>query len=147
MSQVKYKCKKSYPGGPVVGYILNPQDTWFAGMNYWWNNVWFDPKDYSEYWGLVREPIFTTEDCKEMFEGDKYYAVYSTWLCDSFNVSKSSPLSHTKNFSSRELADKYIQENKPQYSKKEMLAFTRYCGFHYEDVDRYFDDYIKRLKK
>lgn len=69
------------------------------------------------------KPIFTTEDGVEMFEGNKYYAVYSTWLCDAFNVSKFSPLSHTKNFSSRELANKYISENKPQFSKKDMMNF------------------------
>lgn len=65
MSQVKYKCKKSYPGGPIVGHILNPQDTWFAGMNYWWNNVWFDPKDYTEYWEKVVERDYEILEFKD----------------------------------------------------------------------------------
>jgi len=97
--------------------------------------------------------IFTTEDGKEMFEGDKYYAVYSTWLCDSFNVSKTSPLSHTKNFSSRELADKYIQENKPQYSKLDMIAFCNYAKSYvsgHTTVPKHFDHWIElnnKLKK
>jgi len=105
-----------------------------------------------------KDPLFVTED------GVDYYNE-SNWVWDTHDYSSNSPaifsnpgfLTQTevkwakdlkrKFFSTKEAAEKYKEENKPQYSKRDMLSFTRYCGFHYEDVDRYFDDYIKKLKK
>ena len=157
MSQVKYKCKKSYPGGPVVGRILNPQDTWFAGMNYWWNSVWFDPKEYAEYWEKVVEKVklFVTEDGVPIYDGDKYwYVQFDGYLGSLYQklytaysfIAKASQVqfANSKTFSTKEKAESWIEENKPQYSKLDMIAFARY----YKNTANWdIDFWIKNFKK
>jgi len=70
---------------------------------------------------VERKPILITEDNVELFEGDDYYTVkiYNEWkiqkwavYCDTTKVSPSSIL----RFSSREKAEEYIENSKPQYS-------------------------------
>lgn len=55
MKRPSYKCKKYYPGGPIIGYVLNPQESQWHGMWYWHMNNWFNPEEFPEYWELIIE--------------------------------------------------------------------------------------------
>ena len=79
------------------------------------------------------EPLFVTEDNVEIFEGDNYWFYwtknpasmqYVNIPYEVFNAKKldrDSVYSHSaKFFSTKEAAEKYIDENKPKYSKKEI---------------------------
>ena len=58
-------------------------------------------ENWSEYWEEIKEePILITEDGKELFEGDEYW------------------------FINKELAEKWIEENKPKWSNKDMIEFA-----------------------
>lgn len=75
-----------------------------------------------------KEILFTTEDNVSIFEGDFAYEVKRRgkilkkplkWVCSKMHLpylKKSKSL----NFSTEDAAEKYIRENKPQYSLKEI---------------------------
>jgi len=142
----QYKLIKTYPGSPTLGTIATEESPYYRynGCCMCFMNI---IEESPEFWEKINEPIFISDDGKEMLEGDKYFAVYSTWLCDAFNVSKSSPLNHTKNFSCRELAEKYIQENKPQYSKKEVIKILREFDLTINEYEGGDNDYASYIKK
>lgn len=74
------------------------------------------------------EPVFTAEDGVGIFEGDFAYEVKSRgriykkplkWVCSKLHLpylKKSKSL----NFSTLDSAEKYIRENRPQYSLKDV---------------------------
>jgi len=51
----KYKCIKSYPGGPSIGMTIEPVKAAWQGLSYWINNNYFNPENYQEFWELVVE--------------------------------------------------------------------------------------------
>lgn len=78
-----------------------------------------------------KEPLFITEDGKEITEGDKYWYVVVhdrgiisfAWepmlhICDWSNPFKP-PLGKFQ-FSTKEAAERWVDENKPKYSKKQI---------------------------
>jgi hypothetical protein len=67
-----------------------------------------------------KEPIFTTEDGVDLFGGESVYGV-----TDSFQLAYTSILTEENGqrcrlFAEKEKAEKYIEENKPQYSQKDV---------------------------
>lgn len=84
-----------------------------------------------------KEPLFVTEDGVAIFENDKYAVVAIndfTYLnnlivAKSFNdAARGGGVRYNKKyFSTMEIANKYIEENKPQYSKKDMINFANYA--------------------
>lgn len=65
----------------------------------------------------VKKPLFTTKDGVDIYEGDKCYFVnctFSYWQISSQQYDKS--LKNCYYFSTKKAAEKYIEENKPQYS-------------------------------
>lgn len=70
-----------------------------------------------------KSPLFTTHDGVDIYEGDYYYYVYEfklTGKCKAFNVSYVGKDKNKTYFSTKEKAEQWIEENKPQYSKKEV---------------------------
>ena len=67
------------------------------------------------------KPLFTTEDGVDIYSGDKFYFVNENWVTmttrggDDF-IKKNWRAA----FSTSENADKYIEENKPRYSKADI---------------------------
>ena len=117
----KYRLIKSYPGSPGLGYETN-----FDEQGEDWGTmgaivVISDCTDYPEFWEEVKEPLFVTEDGKEIFDEDKYFTVrldtleimkpFENWVSDKKRL---------KCFSTKELAEQFISENKPIYSKKQI---------------------------
>jgi len=74
---------------------------------------------------LIKKPILITEDGVEIFEGDECWACDKATLRDLGKVDwkNAHPFKEGLYFSTREAAEKYIEENKPIYSKKDMLSF------------------------
>lgn len=67
------------------------------------------------------KPLFVTEDNVEIFEGDEYFSVrLDTLEILKPNENWASSLKLIKYFSTKEAAEKYIDENKPIYSKKQI---------------------------
>ena len=137
---MKYKLIKCYPGSPKLGYITN-----FNENEEDWNteNLIIPPDctDYPEFWEEVKEPIFTTEDGKDIYCGDNFWFVDNLWNIGKGLVSHPvfKPLYGYTQFSSKEAAEKYIEENKPLYSKKQVINILK--GF-----DKEVNDYIASNK-
>lgn len=84
---MKYKLKKLLPfeNSPKIGYISEPHCTQKDGTHYW-NNNWFNPKNYPEFWEKVVEKDYeilsfiATINCvgdkyKTIRKPDKHYTV------------------------------------------------------------------------
>ena len=70
-----------------------------------------------------KEPILITEDGVELFEGDNFFCVMGSYnILNGVFVSRY-VAKEFKYFSTRKGAEKYIEENEPVYSKKDMLSF------------------------
>jgi hypothetical protein len=136
-----YKCTHNYPGGPDVGYISKPrkvQPETDENCHYY-NHNWFDPKLYPEFWELIKEPMFTTEDGVSLFIGDYFYPLnildftYGSMLphqldelCNYNNAQKL----NVKWFSTSQARENYIAKNKLKYSEQDLIYFV-HEGRHY----------------
>ena len=105
----------------------------------------------------VKELLFITEDGKEIFEGTNFWFTNNLfelkyWNCEVMAslASNNYFLSNKPKFFSKEAAEKYIEENKPQYSKKQVINILR--GFdktisEYEDIkDECYVEFINKYK-
>jgi hypothetical protein len=85
-------------------------------------------KDYGTCldWAIhYKEPTLITEDGVKILKGDECWACDKATLRDLGKVDwkNAHPFKEGLYFSTREAAEKYIEENKPMYSKKDMLSF------------------------
>lgn len=102
----------------------------------------------------VKEPLLITEDGKDIFEGDTVYVtnIQANFL-SNHSVTKDSIFKNSafKYFAKKENMDRYIEENKPMYSKKDMLNFAEFhCNLqfyshHRWGIEKDFD--VWKLKK
>lgn len=119
-----YRLIKEYPGSYKIGYILKALNGYEAGK-YWVNNNWFNPEEFPEYWEKVKEPLFITEDGIGKSDGDMCFFVtpiqYSLGFgCVVLGAEFKSALAR---FHDQNKAKIWIEENKPQFSKKDMMNF------------------------
>lgn len=92
-------------------------------------------KDYGTCldWAVhYKEPILITEDRVEIFEGDDYWRLIAVLKNQRIfeyleKVDEKGEFPYRGGgglfFSTKEMAEKYIEENKPMYTKKDMLSF------------------------
>ena len=93
-------------------------------------------ENWPEFWEPVKEPIFVTTDRVEIFDETKllYCANPHTFEANYFE-NDYAQAKHAKEFdnyvwfSTREARDKWIYENKPIYSKKQIFDAVNNC-FH-----------------
>jgi len=91
-----------------------------------------------------KEPLLKDEFGNELFERDVFWFVdfnFEMWqglVCDS-NIRK-----NVKHFKFRKDAEKYINENKPKFSKKDLLDFiiNAKIFFSYENIKYTEENYI-----
>jgi len=155
---MNFKCKKIYPGGPDIGYVSKPHATTNDTPDcHYYRHNWFNPAEFPEFWDEVKEPMVTTEDGMKLFEGDLFYPLnmldfsYGNsnghildLLCD-YNNAKSVNI---RWFSSKQSRDKYIEENKTRYSKKDMLSIIEYSKNSFVTADKESIFYLwNRLNK
>lgn len=145
-----YRLIKEYPGSYKVGYILKALNGYEAGK-YWINNNWFCPEDYPEYWEIVKEPILTTEDGVDYYDKmDKCIWVdmknyrYGTQPFISESTKEQTAAGKFIFFSTEKNALAWIEENKPQFSKKDMIQFAKCSRNLNKDKpsEEYFVQYI-----
>lgn len=80
-----------------------------------------------ERWRKTKKPLFITEYGVEIFEEAVFYTTNTKYIGETWNpikiIAKSSINFHIyKNiFLTKEAAEKYVDENKPKYSKKDIL--------------------------
>jgi hypothetical protein len=76
---------------------------------------------------VVKTPLFVTEDGKEIFEGNEFFRVFlknlelyesKTIATKEYNFKFMSNCA--KHFSTKQLAEKYIEQNKPKFSIKDV---------------------------
>lgn len=133
----KYKLIKKLPfeNSPEIGYI-STKVTGSSGVHYW-NQNWFHPEEYPEFWQEVKEPVFISDDGVEMFLGDIYWSSFTDFSdISSQEITDTTPKDNVfsfKRFSTKEAALKYIDLNKPKYSKSDVIDALRiaeyYSGF------------------
>jgi hypothetical protein len=84
-----------------------------------------------------KEPLFVTEDFVEICPGDTYWCVNNAphlWSCFAQTAKDRTQLNKTvKAFSTLDLALKYIKDNKPTFTKKELLDIINLDGDDYTD--------------
>jgi hypothetical protein len=85
------------------------------------------------------EVLFVTEDGIEIFKGDKFYYISirnPNPVCHSGYAQEESAMNtNYKYFSTIEAAKKYIDENKPIYSKKQIEEALNYGTYIFVDVE------------
>lgn len=60
---MNYLLKKCYPGSPELGYISKPKgQTAGDGYDHYWNNTWFDPINYPEFWEEIDDNVYSNLD-------------------------------------------------------------------------------------
>jgi len=151
----QYKLIKEYPGSPKLGTIVNHAKGWGSYESYFDGNLVYSTyaiENYPEFWQEIKEPLFTTEDGVDIYEGDWYWYVYPK-LKDraAGNTAKKGfkPSSEYKYFSNRELAEKYLDKNKAKYSEKDIeKAFLRFDphSINYVYANYIIKELLKLLK-
>ena len=148
----KYKLVRCFPGSPPIGTVAIKTHFGYSTGGYGMLFV-EDVENYPEFWELIKEPLFITEDRVEIFNGDNYWFVVKSdleivkaWIprlhvCD-WDYSgeyKKPPLGHVQ-FSTEKAAKDWIDLNKPMYSKKQIMdaALVKYITgtilLHIKDI-------------
>lgn len=102
----------------------------------------------------VKEPLFITEDGKEIYNNCKQILYKVTddlkIVCDTCIITEDYNFIKGRTFYFSENAEKYIEENKPQYSHKQVINILR--GFdktisEYEEInDSCYVEFINKYK-
>lgn len=98
-------------------------------------------ENHPKFWQeIIEQPILITEDGKELFEGDRCFLInnYEIFITTITNNFKKEP---TLYFSTHESAEKWIEENRPKWSDKDMIDFL------YRYSKRSKEDCILRLEE
>jgi hypothetical protein len=132
---VEYKLIKEYPGSPKLGTIIQKKLSSYEEVDVYRGFYTTIPsliEKYPEFWEkVVEEPLFTTEDGVEIYEGDKYYAVnkYTLQLVNShayMTVNKwiipNYSNGNWKLFSTEAAAEEYVFKNKRVLSYEDLKS-------------------------
>ena len=130
---MKYKLVKKYPGSPELGYetkFNNSGEDWSALLKV------ADCKYFPEFWEEVKDPLFITEDGKEIYEGDNLYFLNKiSGTSGEYYWGGTYQFDHKKYFQGNPDKDKFywfaskqklelfwkeLEQNKPIYSKKQI---------------------------
>jgi hypothetical protein len=124
--QKRYKLIKEYPGSPELNYTIStPHLKGCLNNLAYYNGIWFEPEKTPEFWKEIPF-MFTTEDKVNIYYGENYYLLaLKDWSISSLIAftrnKKATDLelqqyhNKYKEFSTLEIAKKYIEINKPKY--------------------------------
>ena len=100
-----------------------------------------------------KQPLFTTEDGVDIFEGNYFIPVSLTGkygfkpfeLCIQKWTTRAHDLTAFKYFSTHQAAEQWIKENKPVFSKTEMLEmFDEYKNHAFATFENIIDDHLAK---
>lgn len=99
-----------------------------------------------------KKPLFITEDGIDKFEGNMCFFVTPTQYSLGFGsiILGSEFKFALVRFHDQKKAEAWIEENKPQYSKLDMIAFCNYAKSYvsgHTTVPKHFDHWIEKIKK
>lgn len=104
------------------------------------------------YPNAFKEPVFTSYDGVDIYEGDRYYVPQRDYkdrlvgtlvefICDSStNIIEK----EVKRFSSPQKAQEYVDLNMPKYTEKDMLLAINNWSVHPIDIED-IDKFLKKL--
>lgn len=164
----KFKLIKEYPGSPKLGSIIMDTNPNNGAKDSWFEENWgkahklsfklginTQPDRFPEFWEKIEEkqPLFITEDDKEIFEEDIYYFIKRNSV-DIVNDGYAKKGHYCgKNiedyvyFSTKEAAEKWIDENKPKYSLKQAASFIQQFDLEINQFnENSLEDYMKMIK-
>jgi len=124
MPTKKYELIKIYPGSPTLGTIEEPLGSIHQMTNGYFG---YDIANSPEYWKELSH-LFITDDGKEINVGDFYFWVNKyTFKISHGEASKGSMAlsNNLANFANRDNANKYIEMNKPIFSKNDLLKMSK----------------------
>jgi hypothetical protein len=149
---MKYKLIKNFPGYPYKGVIMETISPENKGLKE--NPALFSPSHWPEYFELVKEPLFVSEDGVEIYEDSDVVGVSIQYynIEEEFNIQdrgvdivklrKEGAVS--KYFSTREAAEKWIKKNKPKFSEQQILDTICKCYHVCKDSSNYKGYYTDR---
>lgn len=94
--------------------------------------------------------LFTTEDGVEIYDKDEYFIVGSNDnIIPTQSTDNTEYKEGVKRFSTKQAAKEYIENNKPKYSKKDMVAFAKYSKNYVSPrrIDDAFLNWENNIKK
>ena len=125
---MKYKIIKKFPFFCTLDKVIETNDANLIKLI--GSNLYIDPENWPEYFEPVKEPLFISTDGFEIFEAEDLWLVLLGYnenpeTYKVFQVcSESSFFEHSKAeykvFKLKENAIKWIDENKPMFSKKQI---------------------------
>lgn len=148
----KYKLIKTYPGlSPLSkeGMTVEQRDDnaytlLNTGIHYLFHEK--EIENWPEFWQEVKEPLFITEDGLEIYECSTLI-----WFVDLYQYNiRSCEYRYAKDltdkfklFSTNEAAEKWIEENKPIFSKKQ-LREAIHKWYEYSET---WQEYVNSMRK
>ena len=148
----KFKLIKCYPGSLPIGTEVNYSEEHkiynYNGGNFYSELPKHQVENLPEFWKEVKEPIFISDDGVEMFKGDNVYFVVNFELSTMIYVVNDWFKTATpdyKRFSTKEAALKYIDLNKPKYSKSDVIEALRKSEYYSVFVKPFCEEFIKHL--
>ena len=131
MNETLYELLKDFedPSGKISAGVRKTENQWigrFALLNFG------DCKKKTDWFKEIKSPLFTTKDGVGILPGDGCYWVKSTELdliphnyaCDTPEEYERQIKAEFIPFSTKEAAEKWIEENAPKYSKSDMFEFA-----------------------
>lgn len=149
----KYELIKQYPSVFKVGNIVEeiPNGFFQREDGFCIHKSYLEK--FPEFWKEVedKKPILKTEDGVDIYFGDYTCLVnIVSWTVDYFTPKQCAPVSSSyKSFSSVASAEKYVKENKPQYSLndlKDLVDFKHWQHPVYTD-EEVVNNFIKQREK
>ena len=122
----RYRLIKEYPGSPKLGTIYKKvQSVYNIYCHEYEVNKPYLPLSYfkdTEFWEeLEKTPLFTTEDCVDIFDGDELWYVDEFFQKEKFNANMNvTEFTRTHYFYLEDNASLYIKINEPKYSIQQM---------------------------
>lgn len=101
-------------------------------------------KDWPEFFEEVKDKLFTTEDGVDIYKGDGCFAVNRITYSAQYGEYYGDSPRELVYFANMINAEKWIYENKPMYSKKEIKNALKKISNYYSDS--FIIDLKKELK-
>lgn len=134
----QYKLIEEYPGSPKLDTVV--ELTNICGWGHWYKDFSTNScfqisyvENFNNFWEEIKNPLFITEDSVGIFAGDIFWFVDSSFeLGQGKCTNNHTPIKGIKEFSNFDLARKYINQNKPKFSIKQIedALKTAECSYN-----------------
>lgn len=137
----QYKVIQTFPGCNGIGYKYIANSDGMIMIN----NRAINPVLWSEYLEEIKEPILISEDGIEMFNGDHYWYIENYEISEHIIYNNVTVEKDSNVFSTKEAAEKWIDENKPKFSESDIeKAIKNIMKIHHVKAEF---DFITELRQ